>query len=55
MTERGGTTVSRFLERLREVSAEYPEKEAFFNSRIKEDSRQRMTYAELDAWSDSRC
>lgn len=45
--------MSRFLERLREVSAEYPEKEAFFNSRIKEDSRQRMTYAELDAWSDS--
>ena len=45
--------MSRFLERLREVSAEYPEKEAFFNSRIKEDACQRLTYAELDAWSDS--
>ena len=46
-------SVSRFLDRLKDVTAVNSEKLAFFNSRCGGDADERLTYGELSRWSDA--
>ena len=45
--------VSRFLEVLEKEIAAHPDRPAFLNSRTGGGSSHRLTYGELDAWSDA--